>query len=96
MFGGFEDERRTSEDITETLLSVMQVSAEKTFIYCVIYCEILTFSAGSERQVQAGAGLHGASEHGDQVGGGLAQGVWGRGESGHWPGVLCPVCLPWA
>ena len=29
MFGGFEDERRTSEDITETLLSVMQVSAEK-------------------------------------------------------------------
>ena len=26
MFGGFEDERKTSEDITETLLSVMQVS----------------------------------------------------------------------
>ena len=47
MFGGFEDERRTSEDITETLLSVMQVSAKKTFIYCVNYCEILTFSAGS-------------------------------------------------
>ena len=31
VFGGFEDERRTSEDITETLLSVMQVSAEKLF-----------------------------------------------------------------
>ena len=29
MFGGFEDERRTSEDITETLLSMMQVSFRK-------------------------------------------------------------------
>ena len=37
VFGGFEDERRTSEDITETLLSVMQVSAEKIFICCVIF-----------------------------------------------------------
>ena len=28
IFGGYDDENRTSEDITETLLSVMQVKSE--------------------------------------------------------------------
>ena len=28
IFGGYDDENRTSEDITETLLSVMQVTEE--------------------------------------------------------------------
>ena len=37
MFGGFEDERRTSEDITETLLSVMQVSAVKISCTCTTF-----------------------------------------------------------
>ena len=50
--------------------------------------------AGSERPVPAGAGLHGASEHGDQGGRGLAPGVRRRGQPGHWPGVLCTVQLP--
>ena len=42
MFGGFEDERRTSEDITETLLSVMQVSAGEILMFLSV-CSSLIF-----------------------------------------------------
>ena len=31
VFGGYEDERGTSEDVTETMLSVMQVSPSRAW-----------------------------------------------------------------
>ena len=82
IFGGYEDENNTSEDITETMLSVMQVRAGVSTRH-VANCD---GGPGTERSVPAAGCLHGARQHGHQGGGGLAQGVRGRRQvSGDWP-----------
>ena len=76
IFGGYEDENSTSEDITETMLSVMQVRAEVSTRHAANCNNV----PGTERPVPAAGGLHRPRQHGDQGGGGLAQGVRGGGQ----------------
>ena len=70
--GGYDDENRTSEDITETLLSVMQV---KLIVLIMIICIDVHF-IGSECQIQISDSMYWKCQYYCEEWSSLAKSVW--------------------